>query len=51
MPYSRPIPLRWLRDNLWAPLASEPNKREEIIERVKCNLSTYGDDGVIVCLI
>ena len=51
MSYSKTIPLSWLRDNLWDPIASEPEKKDEILERVKDNLSSFEDDGIIVYLL
>lgn len=50
MSYSKTVPLSWLRDNLWNPLAFEPEKKEEILERVKGNLSAFEDDGITVHL-
>lgn len=48
MPYSKQVPLIWLHDNLWDPINSEPEKKDEILERVKSDLSAYEAEDYVV---
>ncbi|MCJ1346675.1 hypothetical protein MMC31_004893 [Peltigera leucophlebia] len=48
MPYSKQVPLIWLHDNLWDPINSEPEKKDEILERVKSDLSAYEAEDYVL---